>query len=44
MFIYFYLAPQGDIPSDCKTVFVKNLPYNTNAEAIGDAFRHCGEI
>ncbi|KAM3142586.1 hypothetical protein pb186bvf_005245 [Paramecium bursaria] len=31
-------------PDDCTTIFVKNLPYDLNAEQIGDAFRPCGKI
>jgi RNA recognition motif-containing protein len=31
-------------PADCRTVFVKGLPYSITSEEIGDAFRHCGVI
>jgi len=31
-------------PEGCKTVFVKNLPYNMTEEQLGDLFSHCGTI
>ena len=32
------------MPSDCKTLFVKNLPYEFKEDDIGDRFRRYGEI
>ena len=32
------------MPSDCKTIFVKNLPYDFKEDDIGDRFRKFGEI
>ena len=33
-----------DIPSNCKTIFVRNLPYDVTEAEIGDKFKPCGEI
>ena len=32
------------MPADCKTLFVKGLPYNFKEDDIGDRFRRFGEI
>ena len=32
------------MPSDCKTLFVKNLPYSFKEDDIGDRFRRFGAI
>ena len=32
------------MPSDCKTLFVKNLPYSFKEDDIGDRFRPFGEV
>ena len=32
------------MPADCKTLFVKNLPYSFKEDDIGDRFRPFGEI
>ena len=32
------------MPSDCKTLFVKGLPYTFKEDDIGDRFRRFGEI
>ena len=32
------------MPSKCKTLFVKNLPYSLGGDGIGDRFRPFGEI
>jgi RNA recognition motif-containing protein len=32
------------MPSDCKTLFVKGLPYDFKEDDIGDRFRKFGEI
>jgi len=32
------------MPEDCKTIFVKNLPYSFKEDDIGDRFRPFGEI
>mgnify|MGYP002870061027 CR=1 FL=1 len=34
----------NDIPLDCTTAFVKNLPYNVTEEMVRDKFKNCGEI
>ena len=34
----------GEVPEDCKTIFVKNLPFTISTTEIGDAFKHCGKI
>lgn len=31
-------------PAGCRTVFVKNLPYDTNEREVHDAFQFCGKI
>ena len=33
-----------NMPSDCVTIFVKNLPYEFAEDDIGDRFRQFGEI
>ena len=37
-------ASADDMPADCKTLFVKNLPYDMQEDDIGDRFRAFGEI
>ena len=37
-------AQVRDQPEGCRTVFVKNLPYNAVEETVTDAFRPCGKI
>ena len=32
------------MPEDCKTLFVKNLPYEFKEDDIGDRFRPFGEV
>ena len=32
------------MPEDCKTLFIKNLPYEMNEDELGDRFRKFGEI
>ena len=32
------------MPEDCKTIFVKNLPYELKEDEIGDRFRPFGDI
>lgn len=32
------------MPSDCTTIFIKNLPYDSSEDEVGDLFRHCGKI
>jgi polyadenylate-binding protein len=32
------------MPSDCKTLFVKGLPYSFKEDDVGDRFRRFGEI
>ena len=32
------------MPTECKTIFVKNLPYDFTEDDIGDRFRKFGEI
>lgn len=34
----------NDVPSDCLTVYVKNLPYDITEEEVGNKFRSCGKI
>ena len=34
----------NDVPIDCLTAFIKNLPYETNEKEVGDKFRSCGKI
>eukprot|EP00742_Colponemidia_sp_Colp-10_P005890 GILJ01006301.1.p1 GENE.GILJ01006301.1~~GILJ01006301.1.p1 ORF type:complete len:319 (-),score=67.70 GILJ01006301.1:156-1082(-) len=31
-------------PAGCKTVFVKNLPYDIEEDVVGDAFAWCGKV
>lgn len=33
-----------EVPSDCMTAFVKNLPYDITEQEVGDKFRSCGKI
>ena len=33
-----------EVPDECKTVFVRNLPYDITEEEIGNKFKPCGEI
>ena len=33
-----------DIPLDCTTAFVKNLPYNVTEDMVREKFKPCGEI
>lgn len=33
-----------DVPADCMTAFVKNLPYDITEQEVGDKFRSCGKI
>lgn len=33
-----------DVPQDCLTAFVKNLPYDITEQEVGDKFRSCGRI
>ena len=32
------------MPTDCKTIFVKGLPYSFKEDDVGDRFRRFGEI
>ena len=41
---YVRRADNEEIPLNCKTVFVKNLPYDVTEEEVGDKFRPCGKI
>ena len=34
----------GDVPDDCKVLFVKNLPYETDEEEVKNAFQRFGEV
>lgn len=33
-----------EVPSNCKTIFVRNLPYDVSEDDIGDKFKPCGDI
>jgi len=33
-----------DVPDGCKTIFIKNLPYDITEQELGDKFTNCGEI
>jgi RNA recognition motif-containing protein len=33
-----------EVPDDCKTVFIRNLPYDITENEIGNKFRGCGDI
>jgi nucleolin len=33
-----------EIPQNCKTIFVRNLPYDLTEDEIGDKFKPCGDI
>lgn len=35
---------KDDVPQDCMTAFVKNLPYDITEQEVGDKFRSCGRI
>ena len=41
---FYGLALTEDMPSDCRTLFVKGLPYEFKEDDIGDRFRKFGEI
>lgn len=32
------------VPADCKTIFVRNLPYDLTEDELGDKFKPCGDI
>ena len=34
----------NDVPVDCNTAFIRNLPYDTTEKDVGDKFRSCGKI
>ena len=34
----------NDVPVDCLTAFIRNLPYETTEKEVGDKFRSCGKI
>ena len=34
----------NDVPVDCLTAFIRNLPYDTTEKDVGDKFRSCGKI
>ena len=34
----------NDVPLDCNTAFIRNLPYDTTEKDVGDKFRSCGKI
>lgn len=34
----------NDVPINCKTIIIKNLPYNTKEEDLGHKFKPCGSI
>ena len=34
----------NDVPIDCMTAFIRNLPYETTEKEVGDKFRSCGKI
>lgn len=34
----------NDVPIDCLTAFIKNLPYEISEKEVGDKFRSCGKI
>jgi len=34
----------SEVPKTCKTIFIKNLPYDITESEIGDKFRPFGEI
>jgi hypothetical protein len=33
-----------DVPADCRTIYVGNLPYDITEDQVGDKFRKFGEI
>ena len=34
----------NDVPIECITAFIRNLPYDTTEKDVGDKFRSCGKI
>ena len=34
----------NDVPVDCLTAFIRNLPYDVSEKEVGDKFRSCGKI
>jgi len=34
----------NDVPVDCITAFIRNLPYESTEKEVGDKFRSCGKI
>ena len=34
----------NDVPIDCITAFIRNLPYESTEKEVGDKFRSCGKI
>lgn len=37
-------ADTNEVPEGCKTIFIKNLPYDITEQELGDKFSNCGEI
>ena len=37
-------ADEMEVPEECTTIFVRNLPYDSTEEEIGNVFKPCGEI
>ena len=37
-------ADSQETPDGCKTIFIKNLPYDITEQELGDKFTNCGEI
>ncbi len=33
-----------DVPDNCNTIYVRNLPYDVSEEEVGDKFKPCGDI
>jgi len=37
-------ADSSIVPEGCRTIFIKNLPFDLNEQELGDKFTNCGEI
>jgi len=37
-------ADTNEVPENCNTIFIRNLPYDSTEEEVGNIFKPCGEI
>lgn len=39
-----YSIDDGKAPEDCKTIFVKNLAFDSTEDEVGEFFEKCGKV